>query len=157
MSVSNEIINATILVLLVLLRSPLVNASTSSNTTIVTRNQYIAKRTPLSSHEFYRKRRVPLPIRIDPKQPIRLNILMCGVGHDVTGGPLSIFYFAILAANFGFNVRWISINDNGISKYEMMKNMNDGIFEEAEEENFELMLRTGNTSIFKDQMNAHSN
>jgi hypothetical protein len=56
-------------------------------------------------------------------EPVRLNILMCGVGFDFTGGPLSIFHFAVLAAMSGISVRYIQVENNGISEQEMMTHM----------------------------------
>ena len=61
------------------------------------------------------KRHRALPIKISNTQPVRLNILMCGFGYDLTGGPLSILRFAVLAARSGINVRWINMDGAGVS------------------------------------------
>ena len=78
---------------------------------------------PLENYEKWLEHRTPLPIVLDSSEPVRLNILMCGVGYDFTGGPLSIFHFAVLAAKQGINVRWININNAGITEQEMVTHM----------------------------------
>ncbi|CAF2071374.1 unnamed protein product [Rotaria magnacalcarata] len=72
---------------------------------------------PLQQH------RRELKIRQNVSEPIRLNILMCGVTHALTGGPLSILRFAVLASRYGFNVRYINIDGGGIDYTTMMKHM----------------------------------
>ena len=86
---------------------------------------------PRESYEVWLQHRTPLPVVLDSSQPVRLNILMCGVGFDFTGGPLSIFHFAVLAAKQGINVRWINIDNSGISEKEMVTHMKkyDGLGE----------------------------
>jgi len=64
---------------------------------------------PLAIH------RQPLDVAISEEEPVRLNILMTGLGTDLTGGPLSIMRFAVLAVRAGFRVRWINVDGSGIS------------------------------------------
>lgn len=72
---------------------------------------------PLSQH------RLPLPIRVLDSEPQRINILMTGVGTDLTGGPLSIMRFAIMMSRAGFNLRWINVDGAGIGRRELMLHM----------------------------------
>ena len=60
------------------------------------------------------RHRDTLPIFIDDNEPIRLNIVMTQI-NDLTGGPLSIMHFAVLAAKAGIVVRWINIYGAGTS------------------------------------------
>lgn len=59
--------------------------------------------------------RRPLNIIMDPSRPVTINIVMCGMGLDFTGGPLSIMHFANEMIGKGIRVRWINRVGNGIS------------------------------------------
>eukprot|EP01036_Dinobryon_divergens_P031939 gene31939-41432_t len=72
-------------------------------------------------HELYisKSHRNPLNLRINRRQPTRLNIVSTGFDKGVTGGPLSIMHFAGEAVRTGLNVRWINIDGYGMHGEEM--------------------------------------
>ena len=58
---------------------------------------------------------------ISADEPVRINILMTGVGKDLTGGPLSIMHFANELLLNGFNIRWINVDGHGLKGEELVK------------------------------------
>ena len=65
--------------------------------------------------ESWINNRRALPIRINDIEPVRLNILIPELSYGLTGGPLSILHFALLAKKAGINVRLINYNGGGIT------------------------------------------
>jgi len=64
---------------------------------------------------YHASRRRPLRLVIKATEPVRLNLMICGLGEGTfTGGPLSIMRFAVLAARAGFRIRWINTDGGGI-------------------------------------------
>ena len=68
-----------------------------------------------SGWENWLNNRRALPIRINDTEPVRLNILIPELSHALTGGPLSILRFALLAKKAGINVRLINYSGGGIT------------------------------------------
>jgi hypothetical protein len=68
-----------------------------------------------SKWEHWLNNRRALPIRIKDTEPVRLNILLPGLTYTLTGGPLSILHFALLAKKAGINVRLINYSGGGIT------------------------------------------
>jgi hypothetical protein len=65
--------------------------------------------------EYWLNNRRALPIRIEDTEPVRLNILIPELTYALTGGPLSILHFALLATKAGINVRLINYSGGGIT------------------------------------------
>lgn len=64
--------------------------------------------------------RVPLLLELDASQPVRLNVLMTGLGKDLTGGPLSIIRFLDqILKRTQLSVRWINVDGAGIAGDEL--------------------------------------
>ena len=64
--------------------------------------------------------REPLNLKIDERSQTYINILMCGMGRDFTGGPLSIMHFANEMIVRGFNVRWVNVDGEGLEKRDFL-------------------------------------
>ena len=77
------------------------------------------------------KHRHKLPIHIDDKEPIRLNILIPGLYYELTGGPLNVLRFTFLAAKAGINIRWINLDGTGMNFTQMVNHLKnyDGLEE----------------------------
>lgn len=68
--------------------------------------------------------REPLNVMIDDREPVRLNVLMTGIGTDLTGGPLSIMRFMnSVLQNTEIEVRWINVDGEGITGVELFKHL----------------------------------
>jgi len=64
--------------------------------------------------------RRPLNVVLDLDAPVRLNVLVTGLGKDFTGGPLSIIRFLnqlLLQTKIG--VRWIDVSGSGLNGEEL--------------------------------------
>lgn len=69
--------------------------------------------------EWHRR---PLNLRVSEKEPIRINVLLTGLGRDLTGGPLSIIRFVdALLSQTSINARIINVDGNGLKGSELKK------------------------------------
>ena len=66
----------------------------------------------------FHRGRLPLHVKISNILKPRINILMTGIGTDLTGGPLSIMHFANELIVHGFRVRWINVDGWGLQEDE---------------------------------------
>lgn len=65
-----------------------------------------------------------LKLEVSKMQPRRLNVLMTGVGKDLTGGPLSIIRFMnSILDKTDIGVRWINVDGNGLTPVEFQKHL----------------------------------
>lgn len=55
-----------------------------------------------------------IPLSLRPGEPVRINILIPPLTKHLTGGPLSIFHFAVNAIKNGFKVRLLQTQKGGI-------------------------------------------
>ena len=76
--------------------------------------QSVAEAESLEGNQILEHRQ-PLPFVVDTNEPVRLNIVMTGLGEDLTGGPLSIMHFAQELVRHGRNVRWLNADGRGIN------------------------------------------
>ena len=68
--------------------------------------------------------RRPLELEISSAEPVRLNVLVTGLGRDLTGGPLSIIRFLDqILRRTQLGVRWINVDGNGIGGKEMKEHL----------------------------------
>jgi hypothetical protein len=68
--------------------------------------------------------RQPLDVLVDQSEPMRLNVLMTGVGRDLTGGPLSIMRFMnSVLKHTQFEVRWINVDGEGLTGAELKEHL----------------------------------
>jgi hypothetical protein len=63
--------------------------------------------------------REALDIKIDTSSQFSINIIICGLSTELTGGPLSIMHFANEMIGRGLHVRWINPDGGGMSMDEM--------------------------------------
>lgn len=68
--------------------------------------------------------RQPIKLVVDQKEPVRLNVLITGVGRDLTGGPLSIMRFMNSVLNHTqIEVRWINVDGEGLTGAELREHL----------------------------------
>ena len=68
--------------------------------------------------------RRPLKLELNSKEPVRLNVLVTGLGRDLTGGPLSIIRFLDqILRRTHLGVRWVNVDGNGIDGDEMKEHL----------------------------------
>ena len=86
--------------------------------------QFNCRMTPKYFLGYTIMQRQPLPVVVSEAEPVRLNVLMTGVGRDLTGGPLSIMRFMnALLAQTRLSVRWINVDGEGLHEGEFVSHM----------------------------------